>query len=163
VLHIWAYINKKNVSALTQCLSFFPCIFHIVLWKLASFLFPSFSIETWLLYCARLQIKTSVCELAWDGWDNVAHVRDMRNMHKILVVELEVKISLGTSKCPWEDIYWMEHKETECEGVDWFHLCQVSVGCCEYGNELSVSTKDKEFLDQLSNYQFLKNITAPWG
>jgi hypothetical protein len=29
---------------------------------------------------------------------------------------------------------------------------------CEHGNELSGSTEDEEFLDQLSNYYLLKNI-----
>jgi hypothetical protein len=32
---------------------------------------------------------------------------------------------------------------------------------CEYGNEPSGSIKDEEFLDQLSDYQLLKN-SAPW-
>jgi hypothetical protein len=35
-------------------------------------------------------------------------------------------------------------------------------GCCEHGNEPSVSMKGGEFLDFLSDYLFLKD-SAPWS
>jgi hypothetical protein len=34
-------------------------------------------------------------------------------------------------------------------------------GSCEYGNEISGSIKDGKFIDQVSNYQFLKEKYAP--
>jgi hypothetical protein len=34
-------------------------------------------------------------------------------------------------------------------------------GCCEHGNEPLCVTKDEEFLDYLSDCQFLKD-SAPW-
>jgi hypothetical protein len=36
-------------------------------------------------------------------------------------------------------------------------------GYCEHGNEPSVSIRDEEFFDQLSDYQLLKNYSAPWN
>jgi hypothetical protein len=36
-------------------------------------------------------------------------------------------------------------------------------GCCEHGNEPSVSIKGGEFLDQLSEYFLLKKDSAPWS
>jgi hypothetical protein len=36
------------------------------------------------------------------------------------------------------------------------------VGCCEHGNEPSGSIKGGEF-DYLSDYQLLKNDSAPWS
>jgi hypothetical protein len=36
-------------------------------------------------------------------------------------------------------------------------------GFCEHGNELFGSIKDKEFLDQLSDYYILKNNSFPWS
>jgi hypothetical protein len=37
------------------------------------------------------------------------------------------------------------------------------VGTCESGNEPSVSIKGRKFLDQLSDYQFLKKVFVPWS
>jgi hypothetical protein len=37
------------------------------------------------------------------------------------------------------------------------------VGRCEHGNEPSGSIKDREFLDKLSDCQFLKKDYTPWG
>jgi hypothetical protein len=36
------------------------------------------------------------------------------------------------------------------------------MGCCEHGNEHSVSIKGGEFVDQLSDYQLLKKNSAAW-
>jgi hypothetical protein len=36
-------------------------------------------------------------------------------------------------------------------------------GCCEHGNEHSGFIKDEEFLDKLSDYQFLNKDSSPWG
>jgi hypothetical protein len=34
---------------------------------------------------------------------------------------------------------------------------------CDYSNKHLVAIKDGEFLDQLSNYQFLKKVGPPWS
>jgi hypothetical protein len=50
--------------------------------------------------------------------------------------------------------------------MDWINLAQdrsIVVGSCECSNELSCSIKGREFLDQLSNYQFLKSDDVSWG
>jgi hypothetical protein len=39
----------------------------------------------------------------------------------------------------------------------------VGGGCCEHGNEPSDSIKGREFLDQLSDSQLLKEDSAPWN
>jgi len=36
------------------------------------------------------------------------------------------------------------------------------VGCCQHGNESPGSVKGGEFIDWLSDYQFLKD-SAPWS
>jgi hypothetical protein len=35
--------------------------------------------------------------------------------------------------------------------------------CCEHGNEPSCVIKGGKFLDQLSDYKFLKKDPAPWS
>jgi len=36
-------------------------------------------------------------------------------------------------------------------------------GCCEHGNEPSVSIKCGQFVEQLSNCQLLKEDSDPWS
>jgi len=49
--------------------------------------------------------------------------------------------------------------------LDWIDLTEKKdVAClCEDGNELWYSIKGGEFLDQLSDYQILKDDSAPWS
>jgi hypothetical protein len=37
------------------------------------------------------------------------------------------------------------------------------VGCCEHGNVSSVSIKDVEFIDKLSDYQLHEKYSALWS
>jgi hypothetical protein len=46
-------------------------------------------------------------------------------------------------------------------GFSWLRISSICE-FCEYGNEPSGSTKDREFLRQLSGYQILKKDSAPW-
>jgi hypothetical protein len=36
-------------------------------------------------------------------------------------------------------------------------------GCCEHGNEHRVSIGDEEFIDQLGDYQLLKEDSVSWS
>jgi hypothetical protein len=38
-----------------------------------------------------------------------------------------------------------------------------TIGFCEYRHEISGSIKGEEFIDQLSDYQFLKKNSALWS
>jgi hypothetical protein len=46
-------------------------------------------------------------------------------------------------------------------GFIWFRI-PVAISC-ERGNETSGSIKGGEFIDYLSNYQFLKKDSTPWS
>lgn len=57
----------------------------------------------------------------------------------------------------------MNRKEMECVakdqiqfGAEWGSLVRL----CEHGNKLSYSIKDRGFLDQLSDYQYLQNAAV---
>jgi hypothetical protein len=49
--------------------------------------------------------------------------------------------------------------ETEAYGSGWVPVA----GTCEHGNEPSGSIKGEEFLDQQSDYYFLKKGFASWS
>jgi hypothetical protein len=49
----------------------------------------------------------------------------------------------------WTGIYWLR--------------AGSRMGSCEHGNELSGSINDREFLNQLSDYQLLKKDSASWN
>jgi hypothetical protein len=50
------------------------------------------------------------------------------------------------------------------EGVEWIYLAQNrDQGSCEHGNEPQGPIKDVEFLDLVSDYQLLREDSAPWS
>jgi hypothetical protein len=60
--------------------------------------------------------------VTWAG--QVAHIRQMRNVYKILFRKPEEKRPLGRSKCRQENSIVMDLREIRWEIVDWFHLAQ---------------------------------------
>jgi hypothetical protein len=83
----------------------------------------------------------------------------MRNSYKILVWKVGGK-PFSRPKARWKDL-----KQTCCEDADWIKLilglCPVIV-FFEHGNELLGFIKCR-FLDELSEYQWLKADSASWG
>jgi hypothetical protein len=72
----------------------------------------------------------------------------MRNAYKILVRELQRKISLGRPRHGWEYDIQMDLRETGCVGVDWILLAQDGVqwrDFFQHGNESSDSVKRGTF------------------
>jgi hypothetical protein len=55
--------------------------------------------------------------------ENVAGMRGMRNVYKMLVRKSERKRPLRRCRCRWEDIR-MVLREIWWEGVDWLHLAE---------------------------------------
>jgi hypothetical protein len=54
----------------------------------------------------------------------------------------------------WEDNIEMDLKENRCPDINWIHVAKgrdQQTGCCEHGNELWISIKCDEFLDQMRN------------
>jgi hypothetical protein len=81
--------------------------------------------------------------LRWLGWggQGVQHELKYSYAHKLLVRKLEGKISLERSRYRWEDYIKIDLKETEWGGRV-YSSCSGEgpvTGCCEHGNELSVS------------------------
>jgi hypothetical protein len=68
----------------------------------------------------------------------------MRNAYKIVVGNPEGTRSLRRSRRRWED-----------------NISMTMVGCCGHGYEPSGFINGGEFLDQLSDYQLLKDY-SPW-
>jgi hypothetical protein len=59
------------------------------------------------------------------GWaEDVAHMEEMRNAHKVLVGKAGGKRPLGTPRRRWEDNIRMDLREIGWEGVGWMHLVQ---------------------------------------
>jgi len=56
--------------------------------------------------------------------EDVAHIREMRIVYKILVGKLERKRLLGRPKCGLEDNFRMNCMDIGWEDVDWTHLAQ---------------------------------------
>jgi hypothetical protein len=58
----------------------------------------------------------------------------------------------------------MALKEIEwvCTAFVWLRIV-IGVGYCEHGNELSGSVEDGEYLDYLSECQFLKKDSVSWS
>jgi hypothetical protein len=59
-------------------------------------------------------------KMRWTG--HVAHMREMRNMYKILVGKPEENRLLIRPRCRWEVNININLGELEWEGVDWIHL-----------------------------------------
>jgi hypothetical protein len=59
--------------------------------------------------------------MRWVG--HVAHMGEMRNAYRILLVETEGRRLLVRPRCRWEDSR-MDHKEIGWEGVDWMLVAQ---------------------------------------
>jgi hypothetical protein len=51
-------------------------------------------------------------------------MREMRNVHNILVEKLEDEIPLWRSRHGWADNNKISLKEIGCDDVDWIHLAQ---------------------------------------
>jgi hypothetical protein len=88
----------------------------------------------------------------------------MRNVYNILVRQSEGKRPLGRPRHRWEDNIKMIIEEIGCDGVDWIQMTQDKVQWQAFvntGNKSSGSMKGREFLHQLSNYQFFKKDSAP--
>jgi hypothetical protein len=60
----------------------------------------------------------------------------------------------GRSRRRWDDNVEINVTEIGMQIVKWIHLAQ----CCEYGDELSVSIKFWQFIDQR-----LKMESIPWS
>ena len=73
----------------------------------------------------------------------MARMEKGRGVHKVLVGKTEGKRPLGRPRHRWEGNIKMDLQEVGRGCGDWMEL----VGTCEYGNELSGSTKCGEFLD----------------
>jgi len=74
----------------------------------------------------------------------------MRNAYEVFVGKLEVKRQVGIISRRWEDKIRMgvRGKMVGSCGLDSTDLGKEPVaGCCEHGNELSGSIKDRKFLD----------------
>jgi hypothetical protein len=57
--------------------------------------------------------------MRWVG--HVAHMGEMRNMYRILVIKHEGKKPLRKLRRRWEDNIRMDLRERECKGVDWMY------------------------------------------
>jgi hypothetical protein len=85
------------------------------------------------------------------GW--AAHLVGMEEMwiaYKIFIGKTERKRQFGR----YENNSRMDLREIGWEGVDWIDL----MGCCEHGNEPSVSIKVGKFLDKLRD-----SYPVPWS
>jgi hypothetical protein len=60
--------------------------------------------------------------MRWAG--HVAHMGEMRNVHKILVRKPERKRSFRSSSHRWENNIRIDIREIGLEGMDWNHLTQ---------------------------------------
>ena len=72
----------------------------------------------------------------------------------------EIKKPLGRPSRRWEDIIKLHLQEVECGSMDCIEMAQDSDKC---GNELSDSTKCREFLDLLRTRYVLNKDSAPWN
>jgi hypothetical protein len=70
---------------------------------------------------------------------------EVRGAYNILVGRPEGRRPLGRTRRTWEDNIKMDLREIGFGDMDWIHG-QVA-GCCEHGDEPSVSIKCGEFLD----------------
>jgi hypothetical protein len=55
---------------------------------------------------------------------HVAHMGEMRNSYRILVVKLEQNRPLGRPTRGWEDNTGIDLREIGWDSVDWSHLAQ---------------------------------------
>jgi hypothetical protein len=96
---------------------------------------------------------------------HVVCVGEMRNVYVILVGRPEGKRPLGKPMRRWEYNIRMDLRNTMWKvraRCIWLGL-RTTDGCCEHRNEQWLSTKDREFLQQLSYYQNLKMDSALWS
>ena len=61
-------------------------------------------------------------KMRWVG--HIAHMGEVRGMHRILVGKPQGKRPLGRPRCRWEDNIKMNLKEVGCGGMDWIELVQ---------------------------------------
>jgi hypothetical protein len=60
--------------------------------------------------------------------------------------------------------YYTDLEEIGCQIVDWIHLAQDMASSCEHGSVPLGYLKTREFLDQLSDYKFVKHdSTLSWN
>jgi hypothetical protein len=80
-------------------------------------------------------------------------IKQMRNVHIILVGKPEMKKQLERTRLEWEDNFGMDVCKVVWKVLNWFHLAQEGQVAlpCEYGNEPSGSRKHVEFFDLLSD------------
>jgi hypothetical protein len=96
-----------------------------------------------------------------------AYVRRMgkkRKPYRTLVQKPEGNRPLARPRHRWEDKINMDLKETGLGGMNWIDLAQdmgPDEGPCEHDYEPSSSIKRCEVLEQLHNWWFLKNGSAP--
>jgi hypothetical protein len=77
---------------------------------------------------------------------------------------LNGKTPLGRPRRKWEDNIRKDLREVGWEVEDWMHLAQDRepvAGYREHDNELSGSMTSRKIFDYLSDYQLLKNESAP--
>ena len=75
------------------------------------------------LYCSPNIVRVIKSrKMRWVG--HIAHMGEVRGMHRILVGKPQGKRPLGRPRCRWEDNIKMNLKEVGCGGMDWIELVQ---------------------------------------
>jgi hypothetical protein len=99
---------------------------------------------------------------------HVAHTREIKNAYKILFGKPKEKSPLERPGHRWEG----SNIKINFREIGWVRGCGLDssgsgqrpmAGSCEHGYELTGSIKGGRFLDQLNNYQLLKEDFAPWS
>jgi len=80
-----------------------------------------------------------------------------KNAYRVLDGMLGKKRQLGRPRCSWEGNIKTDLKEVGQKCMSWIHLSTGPVwSCCEYSNEPSGSTKQREFLHWLRMIRYLR-------
>ena len=65
--------------------------------------------------------------MRWAG--HVAHMKERKDVFRVLVGKPEGKRSLGRPRRRWEDNIKMDLQEVGCEGMEWIGLAQDRDSC----------------------------------